>query len=144
MTCLALVWYSNIRASVENSRWVGQTDDVLLEISGTLPAIADAERTSHGYIITGEDSRLESFQSALSHVTEHLDNLKRLISDNPRQQERVTAIQPRIVGRLKLLQEASILKLSDGMPALTWPRWLRESEASAIRGVLLPIEIAVR
>ena len=106
MACLALVWYSNIRASVENSCWVRHTDDVFLEISGTLPAIADAEGTSHGYIIAGEDSRRESFQSALSRVTEHLDNLKQLISDNPRQRERVPAIEPRIVDRLKLLQEA--------------------------------------
>jgi len=110
VVCLALVSYSNIHASVRNNRWVKHTNNVLLEISGTLATLTDAEKTSYEYLNTGDESRRETFQTVLSREREHLDSLRRLISDNPGQQERFASLEPHIAGRLKLLQEAADLR----------------------------------
>lgn len=108
LVCLALVSYSNNCASVRNSRWAKHTNDVLLEISGTLVALADAEKTS--YVSTGDESRRETFQTVLSRVREHIDSLRGLILNNPAQQERFALLEPHIVERLKLLQEGADLR----------------------------------
>ncbi len=103
---LALFSYENIRAAADDSRVVWRTRDLFLAIEATLSTIAEAETSTHGYEIAGDTSYLELYKSARSRVPQHLDRLRLLVADNPRQRRRFASLEFHLAARLALLQQA--------------------------------------
>jgi two-component system cell cycle sensor histidine kinase/response regulator CckA len=60
------------------SRQALHTNAQLLELEGTLSAVRDAETGQRGYLITGDTSYLDPFQSGITEVGQHLTVLGRM------------------------------------------------------------------
>ena len=86
-----------------NDAWVTHTDEVLDAIEGVVAAMKDAETGQHGYLITGEDSFLESYNAAVTAIQYRIRRLKHLTEDNPRQQARIRLMEEQISAKLKEL-----------------------------------------
>ena len=68
------------------SEWVTHTENVLGEVGNILLDIQYAESAERGYVITGSDNFLESFQHELQKIENAYFKIKDLTKDNPTQQ----------------------------------------------------------
>jgi methyl-accepting chemotaxis protein len=111
------VSYRNTNLLIETETWVAHTHQVRTELSDLLSQLKDAETGQRGYVLTGEDSYLEPYQSALPSIRATLAELKRLTSDNPNQQRRLAAMAPLIDSKLAELKETIDLRRGSGFDA---------------------------
>jgi signal transduction histidine kinase len=72
-----------------SARLVEHTHQVIETNEGILARLLDAETGERGFLITGEPSYLEPFQSAADDVATDLRTLRALIADNPQQLRRL-------------------------------------------------------
>jgi len=94
-----------------NQGWVQHTQQVQLELAEFESLLKDAETGQRGYLYTGDPRYLEPYNDALAQGSPHLAKLAELISDNPRQQERVARL--RTLKQQKLDELAETLKAFD-------------------------------
>ncbi len=85
---IAAYWSINVLIATATS--VTHTQRVLEHVSGLLSQMKDAETGQRGYLLTGEASYLEPFQSASSGAPIVLAELRTLTADNPKQQSRIS------------------------------------------------------
>src|SRR5580704_6483642 len=105
LVVIAFVSYRNANRLIENDGWVAHTYQVRTELADLLSELKDAETGQRGYLITGEDSYLAPYQAALPAIKGTLEDLRKLSSDNPDQQRRLTAIAPLIDAKLAELKQ---------------------------------------
>jgi methyl-accepting chemotaxis protein len=119
LVVIALFSYRNASRLIENDGWVAHTYQVRTELADLLSELKDAETGQRGYLITGEDSYLAPYQAALPAIKGTLEDLRKLSSDNPDQQRRLTAIAPLIDAKLAELKQTIDLRRTVGLDAAT-------------------------
>jgi PAS domain S-box-containing protein len=96
----ALVSYRVTRRLIDNERLVGRTHEVLSELEDVMSTMDDAETGERGYLLTGEKSYLEPYQSAVGAIHARVEKLAQLTADNPDQQAHIPALEREIADRL--------------------------------------------
>src|SRR5882672_1380021 len=114
---IAAVSYRNANRLIENDAWVAHTHQVRTELADLLSQLKDAETGQRGYLITGEDSYLAPYQSALAAIQGTLDDVRKLTADNPNQQRRLAAVSPMIDAKLAELKQTIDLRRTEGPDA---------------------------
>jgi CHASE3 domain sensor protein len=114
---IAVVSYRNTSRLIENDAWVAHTYQVRTELADLLSDLKDAETGQRGYLITGDESYLAPYQSSLAAVKSTLGDVRRLTSDNPDQQRRLSAISPLIDAKLAELKQTIDLRRTAGFDA---------------------------
>jgi PAS domain S-box-containing protein len=99
----AFVSYRATRTLIANENWVTHTYQVLSELEAVISAMKDAETGQRGFIITGREDYLDPYRSAVSEINTHLDNLKRLSSDNVENRTRIPILEGKVVTSLAKL-----------------------------------------
>jgi signal transduction histidine kinase/DNA-binding response OmpR family regulator len=99
------------RALVEHTYEVIDTSRALLSFA------QDAETGQRGYLITGEDSYLAPYRTAVEAIPKQLERLKALVSDNPSQRDRIDALEMLIGARLAALRSGLDAFHAEGLPA---------------------------
>ncbi len=94
-----------------------QTQQVSLEAQRLLTALLDAETEVRGYAITRRPEFLNKYQSALADIPDSLDQLRRLVANNPSQSQRIREIRELATARVRFLQ--SNLQLINSLPKAT-------------------------
>ncbi|HEY0796979.1 MAG TPA: CHASE3 domain-containing protein [Acidisarcina sp.] len=84
---------------------VAHTWQVIDTVDQVMGSLNDAESSSRGYLITGEDPYLEPYRQARRDIPVELDALQKLTVDNPHYAPRLTNLRALIDDRLSLLQE---------------------------------------
>src|SRR5713226_10492530 len=80
--------YRSTGKLIETNRLVAHTHEVLADLEALLSVMKDAETGQRGYIMTGEESYLEPYQTATANLDQVRKNLRKLVADNPDQQRR--------------------------------------------------------
>jgi PAS domain S-box-containing protein len=111
------VVYLTTRRLGENEQRVAHTHEVLAEIEGVLAALYDVEIDQRGYLITGRESHLEPYNSAIEEVPKRLARLRTLARDNSNQQRRLDALAPLIEDKLAVLEKAVRAQRENGFEA---------------------------
>src|SRR5689334_16372634 len=75
--------YQITQQFIETNQLVAHTFEVIGELTQTLSLLSDAETGQRGYVITGDESYLTPYTSAVANIDSHLDSLSNLIADNP-------------------------------------------------------------
>jgi CHASE3 domain sensor protein len=114
---IAGISYRNANLLIETEGWVAHTHQVRTELADLLSQLKDAETGQRGYLITGQDSYLEPYQSALASIKSTLADVRKLTSDNPNQQRRIAAVTPLIDAKLAELKETIDLRRNVGFDA---------------------------
>lgn len=86
------------------------TYDVLAQLNEVLSSLQDVEMSRRGYLLTGDESYLEPYGSALPKIDRHLQEVKRLTADNPRQQQRLDVLSGLVSERVALTKETIELR----------------------------------
>ena len=100
----ALVSYRVTRRLIDNERLVGRTHEVISELEDVMSTMDDAETGERGYLLTGEKSYLEPYQSAVGAIHARVEKLVQLTADNPNQQAHIPALEREIADRLDNLK----------------------------------------
>src|SRR5215470_8694903 len=82
----ALISYRATRRLIDNERLVAHAYEVLDDLEDVLATMDDAETGERGYLLTGEKSYLEPYQSAVNAIHTRVEKLAQLTADNPNQQ----------------------------------------------------------
>ncbi len=116
LVIVAVAYYST-QTLIENADWRSHTHQVRNDLAALLSRITDAETGQRGYIITGDDSYLAPYQSALTEIPRIFNEVQSLTSDNSRQQERFAELKPLIDSKLAELRQTIDLRRTQGFDA---------------------------
>ncbi len=104
----------NTTQLVESDRWVSHTHEVLAEVEATFSTVQDAETSQRGYLITNDALYLIPYNAAIASIDKHIAYLRQLTLDNPRQQDRIAALDTKITERLDMLKQVIALRKTEG------------------------------
>ncbi|HEX2657764.1 MAG TPA: CHASE3 domain-containing protein, partial [Polyangia bacterium] len=85
--------------------WLRHTDRVRVAIERLRTTILAGETGLRGYVVAGEPAFLEAYHDATLKWPDDLDNVRRLTTDNPDQQERLQRLSRLLPERFQLLSE---------------------------------------
>ncbi len=88
----ALLIYRNVSALNESAEWVSHTREVLTATEGMLSDMNEADASTRGFLLTGDDSFQERAKATATAALARLDALQRLVEDNPRQVPRLSLL----------------------------------------------------
>ena len=107
--------YYAIVGVVKSDFWVAHTNAALAEIEATVSALRNCEAVARAYALSGEIIYLNSLQDAVANAYKHERTLRQLTSDNPRQQRRLSALEPMLARRFELLNQLVTLRREAGI-----------------------------
>ncbi|MBD0346003.1 MAG: CHASE3 domain-containing protein, partial [Coleofasciculus sp. Co-bin14] len=109
---LSLIGQVNQLTSV--MEWVNHTDRVIAQANHTEKLLIDMETGLRGYLVTGNTKFLEPYEKANSDITPAFNQLRRLVSDNPPQVQKVRQLQLDYQQWQRYAQQMLILRKQGG------------------------------
>jgi signal transduction histidine kinase len=109
--------YWRLARNREDRQWVVHTYQVMGQLDGILQGMTDAETGERGFILTGDNSYLAPYQRGLSEVRQSTAAVRKLTSDNLKQQRSLGSLEPVIAERLRELQERIQVRRDGGLTA---------------------------
>ena len=107
--------YYNADSLREALKWEEHTQKTLLQLDDTLSLAIDAETGGRGFIITGNDSFLEPFNQTEQKINQNLTDLRRLISNNPKQTAELGKLETLVGEKLKFTGELIEIRRTRGL-----------------------------
>ncbi|HET9099708.1 MAG TPA: PAS domain S-box protein [Acidobacteriaceae bacterium] len=92
------------RMAEQRARWVQQALRVQVSLEHLAAEIRTTEDSERGYLLTGDERFLVSFQAAERGSREQISTLTRMTADNPRQRDNLLRLQPLVDARFSFLQ----------------------------------------
>jgi methyl-accepting chemotaxis protein len=117
LVVIGAVSYRSTAKLIETNHWVTHTHEVLTNLEALLSLGKDAETGQRGFLLTGEESYLEPYHAALKHLDQTVGKIRTLTEDNPGQQRRLDALEPRLTEKLQELKETIDLYKQKGPQA---------------------------
>lgn len=111
---IAFVSFRTTTGLVENNGLVSHSHQVEAKLGDLLTELVDAETGERGFIITGDESYLAPYQSAIGAIPTTQESLRQLTADNPGQQQRLEALSLLIGQRLSSLKAGIDLRRAGG------------------------------
>lgn len=107
----------SLAASGESDRWLRHTHEVVENIQDLLAGMQTLESSMRGYVLTGRDSYLESYQAGINRVLYDQKILRDLTADNASQQTRLNAIAEVAARKIQLADRVGSLRKTAGLEA---------------------------
>lgn len=104
---LSYLFYNRLQALMESYYGVNHATEVTLELEKLIGALKDAETGHHGYLLTGDQKFLNSYNAGLREYPQHLNRVKFLIADNTTQQKKLQHAET-LAQRCERLMQASL------------------------------------
>ena len=96
---------------------VVHTIDVIDTAQRLERAVADAERSQRGYLLSGDATYLQTYRTAAKNASALVSRLAELTQDNPEQQRRVPNLELQVTRRLGELERALEIRDREGAEA---------------------------
>jgi len=112
-----LLSYDRINTLNEDFRQVQNTHEVILNLETLLSTVKDAETGQRGFVLTGDETYLEPYNSALTHIDEEATKVRTLIANEPEQQVRLSRIRELIAAKLAELNSTIVTRRAQGFDA---------------------------
>ncbi|VTR92560.1 methyl-accepting chemotaxis protein : Putative periplasmic ligand-binding sensor domain protein OS=Herbaspirillum sp. CF444 GN=PMI16_01711 PE=4 SV=1: CHASE3: MCPsignal [Gemmata massiliana] len=106
-------YYSTHRL-IENDKRVNHSHQVRRELADLQSELKDAETGQRGFVITGKESYLAPYQSALEQIKITFDRVRSLTTDNVDQQRRLDKLLPLMESKLAELKRTIDQRRKDG------------------------------
>jgi PAS domain S-box-containing protein len=100
-----------------DSEWVAHTRTVIIDLQNLQEAVVDAEDASRNYILFGDRAYRDEISAARAGARTELEQLRRLVTDNPAQMERLDPLARMVAARLAIMDRALALRQSAGRDA---------------------------
>jgi PAS domain S-box-containing protein len=109
--------YLGIQRMTETNRWVTHSHEVIENLEHVLTLLTDAETGQRGFVLLGEDSYLEPYNTAIGDIPKDIDTVTALTKDNPQQQESLKQLAELSQDKLAVLRETMELRRQSGLDA---------------------------
>src|SRR4051812_7342033 len=117
LVLVSILAYHNSRASLENSRWVTHTREVIAELNAAQSGVEDWQSAVNDYLLTGGSSYLTPYRDSFSSALDHVDRLKALTSDNTPQNARAVALRSQLMTLFNVLDQTVNSRHEKGLVA---------------------------
>ena len=107
---VGLLSYRSMLHVDEDQRWIAHTYTVLGKLDALLTDLISAEANQRNYVFTGKQSYLSAYNSDLDRLRDNLNDVGRLTSDNPRQQQALQQLKPFISTKFSEFQESLTIR----------------------------------
>ena len=97
-------------AALLNTQWVSHTNTVLRELERLHLRVAEAESARRGYLLTQNPAYLALYYDSESAVAGDLEQLQRLVQDNPEQRENLRLLEPALQAKLAHMRELDVVR----------------------------------
>jgi methyl-accepting chemotaxis protein len=111
---IGVLSYRGITILTATSYQVSRTHWVHTHIEDLLSAMKDAETGQRGFMLTGDDSYLEPYRSAVAALPRDLAELRALVRDKPTQQARLNQVATLVEGLMSLHKDRIELRRTEG------------------------------
>jgi PAS domain S-box-containing protein len=109
--------YRSTVASDESDAWVRHTREVLDDLQNLTVGMAEISSSIRRFVITGEDTDLEPYQTARSEVERLEPVLRNATLDNPKQQRRLPILEKLAAERMQRADLIVALRRNQGIEA---------------------------
>src|SRR5271170_3303827 len=82
-----------LMVSSESDRWVRHTHEVLENLQDLRSAVGSAESSSRAFLLTGEESSLQSYRAGILRAQQEVAAIRSLTADNIEQQRRLPIME---------------------------------------------------
>lgn len=117
LLAVGVVQHRAIHSVVDSDFWVTHTYTVLFELEAFQAELQAAEAASRNYMLTGDETYLRQYDTSVARLTTHLAAVRRLTSDNPRQQHNLDQYQPVTQRKLQVMRELITTRREEGFEA---------------------------
>jgi signal transduction histidine kinase len=100
---VSLLSYFSLQRLVDAGQGVAHTRQVMFGFAQLTALIEEAESTRLSYVVTGQNTFQDSYDTTVAAVPDAIIDVRRLTADNPDQQRRLDILAPLIMSRLKML-----------------------------------------
>jgi len=107
----------NIQTIRKGSALVIRSQETMNAMGDVLSAVQDAETGQRGYLLTGDESYLEPYRTALAVASTRLEAMESALSDDPAQRDRLKLLSRRVQDKMDELRETIDLRRSQGFEA---------------------------
>jgi CheY-like chemotaxis protein/signal transduction histidine kinase/CHASE3 domain sensor protein len=112
--------YAALSARASTSGSVAHTLKVIEQAQLVMSSVKDAETGQRGYLLSGNETYLEPFSTAQSTLPGQLKTARELLTDSPKQLERVGALEQLVTDKLnELNQTITLRRTGDAAAAIT-------------------------
>jgi len=101
------VTYRTSADFVESEKWVAHTQEIRTSLSQFNAALLEAESAIRGYLLTRDSSRRTEYESAIADGYKHLNEIERLVRDNPTQAQQLPVLRNTYAAYLAGLERQS-------------------------------------
>jgi PAS domain S-box-containing protein len=101
-----IISYQNTEKLFARERQLEYSYEVIQKVRDVLTTLEDAEKARRSYIITGNNSYEETYNTAIQTIEAKLTDAQRVTTNNPTQQQRLNIIKPLIAQRVSLLKQS--------------------------------------
>lgn len=110
------VTYHNTKKMNENYEWVEFTYQVLVQAEQIVSNLEIAESSQRSYVITGDESYIESFNTAITQLDENVAKVKEFTnySNNEIQSRNIDKLTPLISERIAQMQQTIDIRKNSG------------------------------
>lgn len=109
--------FGQIRWAQSRDARVNRANEVMASIGQVQLLLEKAIANQRGYLLTGEQGYLEPYVSATQGVTQQMEVLRRLLTDDPAQAARLQSLEESITSRLAMLKETVARRDASGQAA---------------------------
>jgi methyl-accepting chemotaxis protein len=111
------VSYRSTDKLTDTADWVDHTHKVLEKLGGILQALTDSETGMRGYLLTADENHLEPYNAGVPVVQQYVSDVRAMTQDNPREQQRIDALEPLVEQELATLKEGIDVERTKGFEA---------------------------
>jgi PAS domain S-box-containing protein len=109
------VAYRGMVVSAESDRWVRHTHEVLENTQSLDSAVQSAESSDRGFVLTGNNSYLDSYRTDISNARQDLSIVRDLTVDNPEQQRRIPVLERLMARKFQYGETLIALRQTGGL-----------------------------
>jgi signal transduction histidine kinase/ActR/RegA family two-component response regulator len=113
----ACLLYRATLVLVDNDRRLARSYEVLASLGNTLSALNEAQAGERGYVLTGDDTFLGSYDQAAARLRDELTRLQSLAAEEARDGERVAELDQRVAAELDTLDRVIRVRREDSFEA---------------------------
>jgi PAS domain S-box-containing protein len=128
----AATWLSLVRFQREFAA-VEHTHVVLNRLEQIQVQALDVQTGSRGFALSGDPTFLQPFDFGVAKIRESLAEVRQLTHDNPRQQERLSALESAVAREIQLMTRRNEARKTQGLAAALDAETLREGKLAMDR-----------
>jgi diguanylate cyclase (GGDEF)-like protein/PAS domain S-box-containing protein len=114
---VSIISYHNISVMITVASRHNAAQESVTVLEGMLSSLKDVEGGQRGYVITGRDAYLTSYQEGLAKIERQMSELKALIADKPDLRDRGDSVVPLITKKLKFAKRIVKTRRDEGRQA---------------------------